>query len=272
MRWLKGDLDGAIELMRMAAQAGSPRNHEAVAWAYTKLALYELQAGRERDAQVAADAALRLVPGYAAALLARAQVLFAADRAPEAVEPLREAAAENPLPEFQWALAEALRESGRADEAEHVECRLAERGAVEDPRTFALFLASRGRDPETAVRLAREELERRADVLTQDVLAWTLAAAGRPQEAREPMRYALAEGTRDARVFYHAGLIARMTGDEAGARRWLGQASHIRQMLLPSERERLAAELAAVQRGAPSARAGSRAPAARLASAPSGRP
>ena len=45
LRWLKGDLPGAIELMGMAARAGGPRNAEAVAWAYSRLAIYELQAG-----------------------------------------------------------------------------------------------------------------------------------------------------------------------------------------------------------------------------------
>lgn len=244
VRWLKGDVRGARDLMRMAARAGSPRIPEATAWAQSRLALYELQAGRETEALAACDAALNLVPDYAPALLARGHVLLARDRAAEALTPLRKAAVLNPLPEYQWAYAEALREAGDVDRAAAVEDRLRERGAVEDPRTYALYLATRGLEPETALRLAREELERRADVLTQDVLAWALAAAGRAQEAREPMRRALAEGTQDARLFYHAGVIAGMTGDAEGARRWLTRAGALRQMLLPAEREGLERQLA----------------------------
>ena len=35
LRWLKGDLDGAIELTELAIQASSPRDPDSVAWAYT---------------------------------------------------------------------------------------------------------------------------------------------------------------------------------------------------------------------------------------------
>ena len=45
LRWLKGDLDGAIELIRKAIAAASPRDPESIAWAYTRLAGYELQHG-----------------------------------------------------------------------------------------------------------------------------------------------------------------------------------------------------------------------------------
>ncbi len=246
VRWLKGDLPGAIDLMRMAAQAGSPHTGEPVAWAYSRLALYQLQAGNEPEARAACEAALAIVPDYAPALLARGHLLLARGRASEALAPLRQAASENPLPEYQWALAEALRMSGDTTQAASVEQRLMERGAVEDPRTFALFLATRGLEPETALRLAREELQRRADVLTQDALAWSLAAAGQPREAREPMRRALAEGTQDARLFYHAGVIAGMVGDRIEARRWLSKAAAIRQMLLPAERAQLDRQLASL--------------------------
>jgi branched-chain amino acid transport system permease protein len=42
---LTGDLNGAIELTRKAIEAASPRNPEAIAWAYTRLGAYELQRG-----------------------------------------------------------------------------------------------------------------------------------------------------------------------------------------------------------------------------------
>src|SRR6185503_10425402 len=42
VRWLTGDLNGAIELMRLAITGSSPNDAEA-AWAYTRLSLYQLQ-------------------------------------------------------------------------------------------------------------------------------------------------------------------------------------------------------------------------------------
>jgi len=51
LRWLKGDLDGAIEMMNAAVKAASPRDPESIAWAYSRLATYELQRGRFAEAE-----------------------------------------------------------------------------------------------------------------------------------------------------------------------------------------------------------------------------
>jgi tetratricopeptide (TPR) repeat protein len=246
MRWLKGDLGGAIEIMRMAAGSSTPRDPESAAWTYARLALYELQAGNIKGAQQAVEQALSFQEHYPAALLARGRVLLARGKPADAIEPLRRAARNNPLPEYQWALAEALHDAGRADEARTVEAQLAQQGGATDPRTFALFLTSRGQQVETAIRLAEKELTVRSDVFTLDTLAWSLAAAGKIEEARSSMERALAEGTKDARLFYHAGVIAASAGEKQKAREWLGKASEIRQMLLPSERQKLSQHLAAL--------------------------
>jgi tetratricopeptide (TPR) repeat protein len=246
LRWLKGDLAGAIELMRMAAQASSPQDPESAAWVYSRLALYELQAGSVRRAQQEAESALSFQNQYPLALLVQARVLIAEDRTAEALEPLRRAARLNPLPEYLWVLADALRATGLTQEAGQVEADLARKGAAGDPRTFSLYLASRGEQVDTSVRLAEQEMETRGDVFTLDALAWSQAAAGRLEEASSNMTKALAEGTRDARLFYHAGFIAQRSGRKSDARRWFAQASAIRQMLLPSEREQLAKQLAAL--------------------------
>ena len=74
LRWLKGDLDGARGMMRLAAESASPRDPESVAWAWTRLAAYELQSGRLDAAMSAAETALRYQPDYAAALLAQSRL------------------------------------------------------------------------------------------------------------------------------------------------------------------------------------------------------
>ncbi|MEK6323287.1 MAG: tetratricopeptide repeat protein [Acidobacteriota bacterium] len=244
VRWLKGDLEGAIEMMRKAAAAMSPRDAESAAWAYTRLALYELQAGSAKNAERACEVALHLQNDYAPALLARSRVLLAENRNAEAVRLMQLAARINPLPEYRWLLGEALRAAGRDDEARAVEDGLKQSGAAEDPRTFALFLATRREQTDTALMLVEREMKARGDVFTLDALAWALAAAGRLSEAREPMRRALAEGTKDARLFYHAGSIAAMDGQKQKARLMLNKAAAMKQMLLPSEREGLSRTLA----------------------------
>jgi tetratricopeptide (TPR) repeat protein len=239
MRWLKGDLVGAIEAMQLAVGAASPSDAESAAWVNTRLAFYEFQAGHVDEAEQRCAFALSLQNNYAPTLLLRGKMLLAQNRFREAVDALQNAATLNPLPEYQWTLAEALRAAGRENEASRIEVQLRKHGASSDPRTMALFFATRHENPETALRLARTELDSRSDVFTHDALAWSLAAAGKVPEARSEMQRALAEGTQDGRLFFHAGIIASQAGHLADAERWLRKASELSHLLLPSERNEL---------------------------------
>jgi tetratricopeptide (TPR) repeat protein len=240
LRWLRGDLDGATLLMQQAVRAASPRDPESVAWAYARLGSYAIQAGRLTDAMGAVDASLQFVPDYAAALLVRGRTLLAQKKDEEAAGVLARAARLNPLPEYQWVLADVLRRLDRGDEARAVESKIVLEGAASDPRTLALFLSTRRMDGERAVELARRELATRRDIFTLDAMAWALASAGRVEEASTLMATALAEGTEDGRLFVHAAVIAAAAGRMADADRWARKARTLRLSLLPSELELLA--------------------------------
>ena len=239
MRWLKGDLEGAIEAMELAVSAGSPSDAESSAWVNTRLAFYEFQAGRVSEAETRCALALSLQNNYPPTLLLQGRILLGQSRFGEAVDALQNAVKLNPLPEYQWTLAEALRAAGKENEAREVEAQLCQRGASSDPRTLALYLATRHVSSDTAVRLARAEFDSRSDVFTHDALAWSLAAAGKLTEAHTEMQRAMAEGTQDARLFFHAGIIASQAGHSADAERWLRKASELSHLLLPSERNEL---------------------------------
>ena len=239
MRWLKGDLEGAIEAMQLAVTAATPSDAESAAWVNTRLAFYEFQAGSVNEAEQGCVFALSLQNNYAPALLLKGKMLLAQNRPREAVDALQNAAKLNPLPEYQWTLAEALRAAGCENEASAVETQLRQHGASGDPRTLALFLATRHESPERSLRLARVELDSRSDVFTHDALAWSLAAAGNLAEAHSEMQRALAEGTEDGRLFFHAAVIASQTGHTADAECWLRKASELSHLLLPSERNEL---------------------------------
>ena len=244
LRWLKGDVGGAIELIQKAIAAASPRDPESIAWAYTRLAGYELQRGRLADAERAADSALSYQPDYAAALLMRGRIFLAMKKAGDAVAAFSRAAELNPLPEYQWALGDALRLHGNPEQADRVESELTSRGAEADARTVALFLATRRDGVTKAVALAERELQTRADIFSLDALAWSLAAAGRTAEAQVTMTRALAEGTEDGRLFLHAGVIAAAGDRPAEARKWLRKAEALRSTLLPSELDELTRHMA----------------------------
>ena len=238
VRWLTGDLAGAIELTKLATDASSPNDPEASAWAFTRLALYQLQRGATKQALASCDAALTLQSDYAPAMLARGRTFLAVNRPTDALADLQLAAKLNPLPEYQWALADALTLTGDRAQAAKIESQIADR-ATEDPRTLSLFLATHNRDVERAVRLAEQELSNRGDVFSHDALAWSLAAAGRISEAQQHINHALSEGTADPRLYLHAGIIAALNNDAKQAKRWLTAAAATQQMLLPSERNQL---------------------------------
>ncbi|MGI8956146.1 MAG: tetratricopeptide repeat protein [Chthoniobacterales bacterium] len=248
MRWLKGDLPGAIQAIRFAVSGGSILEPEPVAWAYTKLASYELQAGHYDLALKATTLAIQYVPDYAAAQLVHGRILLAQDKATEAVDVLRPAAEKSPLPEYLWILADALRASGKSAEAVTLEKKLQATGTANDPRTFALFLASRGEKLDLALRLAKEELTNRQDIFTRDALAWAELAHGDIGAAEADMQRALAEGTKDGRLFYHAGVIAVAAGKTAAAHTFLTQAKDLERTLMPSERSALEHNLALLPR------------------------
>jgi hypothetical protein len=229
VRWLTGDLAGAMELMKLATSASSPNDPDSAAWAFTRLALYQLQRGATKQALESCDAALSLQSDYAPAMFARGRTLLAINRADEALVQLQRAAKLNPLPEYQWALEDALK----------VDSQIVARSNTEDPRTLSLYLATRNQDVERAVNLAQQELTKRRDVFTHDALAWGLTAAGRAPEAQQQINEALSEGTADARLYLHAGVIAALNNDNKQATRWLEEAAAIKQMLLPSERAQL---------------------------------
>jgi Flp pilus assembly protein TadD len=176
---------------------------------------------------------------YAPALLACGRVMAADGRESAALSLFQRAAKLNPIPEYQWMLADALRSAKRETEAIEVESQLRARGEAEDPRTYSLFLATRGEQVETAVRLAEAEHRTRADVFTIDAVAWALAASGKFDEAHRMMQRALAEGTRDARLFFHSAIIAAKSNHPVDARQYFKKAVGLQFLLSPLEREQL---------------------------------
>lgn len=240
VRWLKGDLAGAITAMENALAISDGRDAETRAWLLVRLAGFVLQRGDAARALTLATRAIERAPDYPPAFLVQGRALLALGRSGEAIEVLQRAEKLQPLPDYQWWLADALVAAGRSSEASAVEQRLKARGAENDPRTLALFLATRADAVSQALRLARAELKERSDVLSRDALAWSLAANGDLDAAASEMRAALAEGTRDARLSWHAGEIALARGERDAAAAHFAEAAKASSTLTPSERARLA--------------------------------
>ena len=93
-------------------------------------------------------------------------------------------------------------------------------------RQLVLFDVNHDRDLAAALTLAERELAERHDIYGYDAYAWALLANGRATDADAAMTKALAFGTRDAMLLYHAGEItprarrrrSRAVAARAGAR------------------------------------------------------
>ncbi len=225
MRWLLGDPEGAVEVGRLAVDAGSSRVPEELAWVMVNLGNLYFATGDLEHALEKYETALHVFPDYPGARQGRGRVREARGDRAGAIEDFEAAARVSTLAEHLMALGEAQAADGKAPEAAVTFARLERIARRSDPRTLALYYANHDREHEAAVDLARREMANRGEeIYTQDVLAWALYRAGHVPEARDLSTRSRRLGTREARFSYHGGLIALAAGDRAEAARLLTDA------------------------------------------------
>jgi tetratricopeptide (TPR) repeat protein len=226
---LRGDVAGAIASLERGLSGGRAegRPPEALAWVEWQLGQEHWSRGRFDAAEAAYRQALETFPGYHRALAGLAQVRMARGRDAEAVTLLEQAIAVIPQLDYVVALGDVYAAIGReaaADQqyalAEHIG-RLSALNRILYNRELAWFYLNHDRRLSDALGLARRELEVRRDVYAYDLLAWALYKTGEPGAAQVAIAEALRLGTRDARLFYHAGMIERALGDRSAAVRYL---------------------------------------------------
>jgi tetratricopeptide (TPR) repeat protein len=173
------------------------------------------------------EQALRDAPGYYATTALLAKTRAAQGRYGDAIRLYRSAIAHVPQPDYLGALGDLLARTGHRQEAEQqyrtveVTGTLAAINRQVYNRLLVTFDADHGRNVDEAVRLAEAELTVRKDAFGYDTAAWALFAAQRFADARAASDRALAFHVPDARISYHAGMIARAQGDVTRARRLL---------------------------------------------------
>ena len=84
-------------------------------------------------------------------------------------------------------------------------------------RQLSLFYSEHELRPAKALELARRELKVRQDVYTHDALAWALYRNGDFEAAARASDEALKLGTRDAKLWFHAGMIQHQLGNREQA-------------------------------------------------------
>lgn len=254
LAFLRGDTPGAVRLAEAAQRAAAAEGAfgPGLAWYGAFRSQIELDAGRYDVAAKHAEAAVAAAPGYHVGLAALARARAAQGRTADAIRLLESAVAAVPQPDLAALLGDLLLIGadgrGAEDQYRTVEAigRLVRANRQVYNRPVALFLADHGRHPAEAVRLAEAELRLRRDIYGWDVYAWALHAAARDAEARAASDRALALGTRDARLWYHAGMISAALGDTESARLELTKALEISPAFDPIQATRAREALAAL--------------------------
>lgn len=231
-RWeeIRGRPEEARRLLRSARDEALNRHDVPAAqagWFHWRLGDLALRHGRLSEAERELTAGLTLAPDDHRLLDGLARVAAARDRWPEAIELGERAIARALDPATLGLLAlsyEALGDSVRGAEYDRAMSVAARGKSGEFHRFWSLFLLDRGRDVPEVLARARKEIRTRHDVYGWDLLAWALYRSGRHAEARTAMGRALAMRTRDAMLFFHAGMIEAAVGEREAARRHLAAA------------------------------------------------
>jgi tetratricopeptide (TPR) repeat protein len=230
---LYGDSDAAARhytaALNMALDA-TPVSREAVAWCRWQLGETAFATGDYKTAEQHYRDALVTFPDYYRALFGLGRALAAQNDLAGAIEQTERAVRRLPDPVYVAALGDLYKLAGRDKEAateyalvEQI-ARLNQLNGTLYNRQLALFYADHDLKVEEAYASASKEYEVRRDIYGADALAWTALKAGKISEAQAAIKDALRLGTRDARLFYHAGMIAHAAGAKASAHDYLQRA------------------------------------------------
>jgi tetratricopeptide (TPR) repeat protein len=222
-RELHGDLRAARNLMAQAAERPgiAPENQ---AFALAILGNLDRWTGHSDAAKDDWERALVLVPDHPPSLAGLARLALGRGDLEGAERLFSRASGIVPLPEYVIALGEVQARRGEADAARisfgtaATEIGLFKSAGVVVDVDLALFEADHG-DPAAALDLARAGWHATPTTRAADAMAWTLHRLGRDAEAGRWSRRALALGSRDPLLRYHAGAIEAAIGNVAAARR-----------------------------------------------------
>jgi tetratricopeptide (TPR) repeat protein len=229
-RELRGDIDGAIEAMARAFDAGAgtpPENREYIRVLIGDLCLLK---GDEPTARQVYQASLTVIPDYVWANAGLARAAVARGELETAIDYYEKATDKLPIPELLIALGETQEATGHAAEAEgnyelvRAVQKLLVANGVNVDLELALFDANHG-DPDSAVDLALRAYATQPNVKAADALGWALFRAGRVDEAAAYSAESLKLGSTYPGFAFHAGAIALVQGRTADAETYLERAT-----------------------------------------------
>ncbi len=227
LRSLHGDHKGAVEMYEQAARASDPNDKETQSWCLVQLGDEYWKNGRSTEAEKVYDEALQNYPGYFLALVAKGFARAAAGDLAGAEQLLNESQARTPNANAIHILGDISMLKGDSEKAQRLYAQFdaiqESLGDAADHRRLVMSWADRGK-LDQALAMATSEYAAEKSIHSAELLAWSLFRSGRADEARKYIREAMRLKTNDARMLFHAGMIAKVSGDRAEAKRLLGAA------------------------------------------------
>ena len=216
------------------AAKSEPSDPEVVAWFHLQLGELAFKSGDWESAERHyADGGEVWPEGYAVEDHV-AELRGAQGRTDEAIALYEKLATRVPRPEFFQALGDLCALASQPEKASSWHARAEEaflqsvkEGAVHFYHHLAGFYADSKEDAAQAVVWARKDLALRQSIYAHDALAWALYKKGAGAEAAAECVKALATGTRDPHLLYHAGMIRMAAGDIAGGKTALQNAAAV---------------------------------------------
>src|SRR5262245_13594008 len=218
---LKGDNRRAIELLAQAAS-----NATDAAWYRVRLGELYFRTGDLERAGTQYEIACELRPESFLVLEHLAELRAAQRKFEEAIALYQQVVARAPRGEFFQALGDLYMFMGKPAEAKPWHDRAlsaylksVEQGNAHYYHHLAGFYAEAQENPAESLRWARKDLEVRQSIYAHDALAWALYKNGEFARAVEEAALALAFGTKDAHLLFHAAMIYSRAGnlDRGGA-------------------------------------------------------
>ncbi|NIU87202.1 MAG: tetratricopeptide repeat protein, partial [Nitrosopumilaceae archaeon] len=223
---ITGDTEGAIMDMKKSIRYGFRHRlpKENMAWAEVILGSLYFNKGDLKNAEIHYLKSLSHLNNYYLALEHLAEINAVRGDYEKAIKIYSLVLELNPNPDFHAAIAEVYDKMGNKEKAEEhlmiakdkYESYL-ESGYFGYLEHHAGFYADNEIKLNKALELAKKDLQMKQDIYTYDTLAWIYHKLGDNSKAMQYSKKSLEHGTKDAGIFYHAGMINYSAGNLSDA-------------------------------------------------------
>ncbi len=201
---------------------------ENIAWAEVILGSLYFNKGDIKNAEVHYLKSLSHLDNYYLALEHLAEINAVRGNYQNAVKIYKAVLELNPSADFHVAIADVYEKMGNEEKSkEHYDIAKDKYESYLDSGFYGYldhhvsFFADNEIDLDKALALAKKDLEMKQDVFTYDTVAWVYYKLGDYKKALKYSKMSLKHGTKDAGIFFHAGMINYKAGNLTDAKKYL---------------------------------------------------